>query len=155
MFYVVALFIFKLIFTAEKGEKEATRSRMTDTKLNAIGGVILDAALTVHRELGPGLLESAYAVSLKHELQLRNLLVQQQVAVELKYKGINLGKAYAIALLVEKLIIIEIKSTEGINPIHIAQLITYLQLSEKRLGYLINFNTPLLKQGFKRIVYQF
>jgi GxxExxY protein len=128
---------------------------MTDAKLNAIGGVILDAALTVHRELGPGLLESAYNVSLKHELQLRNLLVQGQVPVELNYKGINLGKAYAIDLLVENSIIIEIKSTEGINPIHVAQLITYLKLSERKLGYLINFNTPLLKNGFKRIVYQF
>lgn len=128
---------------------------MTDAKLNAIGGVILDAALTVHRELGPGLLESAYNVSLKHELQLRNLLVQGQVPVELNYKGINLGKAYAIDLLVENSIIIEIKSTEGINPIHVAQLITYLKLSERKLGYLINFNTPLLKNGFKRIVYRF
>lgn len=128
---------------------------MTDAKLNAIGGVILDAALTVHRELGPGLLESAYNVSLKHELQLRNLLGQGQVPVELNYKGINLGKAYAIDLLVENSIIIEIKSTEGINPIHVAQLITYLKLSERKLGYLINFNTPLLKNGFKRIVYQF
>lgn len=128
---------------------------MTDTKLNAIGGIILDAALTVHRELGPGLLESAYTVSLKHELQIRNLLVQGQAPVELNYKGINLGKAYAIDLLVEDSIIIEIKSTEGINPIHVAQLITYLKLSERKLGYLINFNTPLLKHGFKRIVYQF
>jgi GxxExxY protein len=73
----------------------------------------------------------------------------------LNYKGIKLGKAYAIDLLVENSIIVEIKSTEGINPIHVAQLITYLKLSERKLGYLINFNTPLLKQGFKRIVYQF
>jgi GxxExxY protein len=128
---------------------------MTNTELNNIGAIILDAALTVHRELGPGLLESAYNVSLKHELELRNLLVQGQVPVELNYKGINLGKAYAIDLLVESSIIIEIKSTEGINPIHVAQLITYLKLSERKLGYLINFNTPLLKNGFKRIVYQF
>ncbi len=128
---------------------------MTNTELNNIGRIILDAALTVHRVLGPGLLESAYAVSLKHELQLRNLLVQGQVPVELNYKGINLGKAYAIDLLVENSIIIEIKSTEGINPIHVAQLITYLKLSERKLGYLINFNTPLLKDGFKRIVHQF
>jgi hypothetical protein len=76
LLYVVTVFSFELIFTAEKGEKEVTQSCMTSTKLNAIGGVILDAALTVHRELGPGLLESAYAVSLKHELQLKNLLVQ-------------------------------------------------------------------------------
>lgn len=78
-----------------------------------------------------------------------------QVPVELNYKGINLGKAYAIDLLVEKSIIIEVKSTEGINPIHVAQLITYLKLSGRKLGYLINFNSPLLKHGFKRIVHQF
>jgi len=128
---------------------------MDRQELNRIGGIILNAAITVHKELGPGLLESAYAVSLARELSLKNIQTRTQVPIELTYKGIELGKVYVIDLLVENEIIIEVKSVDAINPIFIAQLITYLKISGKHLGYLINFNTLLLKNGFKRIVYQF
>jgi GxxExxY protein len=128
---------------------------MTNEELNRIGGIILDSAITVHKELGPGLLESAYQISLKRELELRGLFVRARVPVELVYKDEPLGKAYEIDLLVEDEIIIEIKSTEGISPIFTAQIITYLKLYDKKLGYLINFNSVLLKNGFKRIVNNF
>ncbi|MBI1781386.1 MAG: GxxExxY protein [Sphingobacteriales bacterium] len=128
---------------------------MTNERLNEIGAVILDAAITVHRELGPGLLESAYQIALKRELELRGLKVRAKVPVELLYKDIPLGKIYEIDLLVEEEVIVENKSTEGITPIFIAQIITYLKLYNKKLGYLINFNVVLLKDGFKRIVYKF
>jgi GxxExxY protein len=128
---------------------------MTREKLNEIGGIILDAAITVHRELGPGLLESAYRIALKKELELRDLFVRAHVPVELVYKDVLLGKAYEIDLLVENEIIIETKSSEGLSPIFTAQLITYLKLYHRNLGYLINFNVPLLKDGFKRVVYKF
>ncbi len=124
-------------------------------RLNVLGGIILDAAITVHRELGPGLLESAYEIALTTELRQRNIAVRNQVPVELVYKGSSLDKAYVIDLLVENEIVIEVKSVDAVAPIHEAQLITYLKLSKKQLGYLINFNVPLLKSGFKRIVYNF
>lgn len=124
-------------------------------ELNSIGGIILDAAITVHRELGPGLLESAYELALARELELRGLAVKTQIAVELVYKDVELGKAYVMDLLIEDEIIIEIKSVEVMNPVYMAQVITYLKLSGKQLGYLINFNVPLLKDGFKRIVHEF
>jgi len=126
---------------------------MTNDELNRNGGEILDAAITVHKELGPGLLESAYEFALLHELRLRGLNVQRQVAVPLKFKGIDLGKAYEIDLLVENEIVIEVKSVLEMHPIYTAQIITYLKLSNCRLGYLINFNVALLKEGFKRVVY--
>jgi GxxExxY protein len=128
---------------------------MTNERLNEIGGIILDSAITVHRELGPGLLESAYQIALKRELELRGLFVRAKVPVELIYKEEPLGKAYEIDLLVENEVIIENKASDGITPIFMAQVITYLKLYNKHLGYLINFNVPLLKDGFKRVVYKF
>jgi len=123
--------------------------------LNELGDIILDSAITVHKTLGPGLLESAYHLALKRELELRGLFVKSKVPVTLFYKDIDLGKSYEIDLLVEDEIIIENKSSQDINPIYIAQVITYLKLSDKKLGYLINFNVPLLKDGFKRVVNRF
>ena len=129
---------------------------MTNERLNEIGAIILDAAITVHRELGPGLLESAYQLALKRELELRGLKVRAKVPVELIYKDIPLGKAYEIDLLVEEEVIIENKSVEVMAPVFIFQVITYLKLyHQKRLGYLINFNVQYLKDGFKRIVNNF
>jgi len=147
-----------IFLTAEKGEAKVAQRRfisMTREELNKSGGVILDACITVHRELGPGLLESAYEMSLKRELELRGLNVKVQVPVQLHYKGIDLGKAYVIDLLVENEIIIEAKAVDTMHPVYEAQIITYLKLYKKSLGYLINFNVPLLKDGFKRIVYNF
>jgi len=128
---------------------------MNKEALNALGGIILDASIAVHRELGPGLLESAYQLALARELQLRDINFRSFVSVELTYKGVSLQKAYVIDLLVEEEIIIEIKSTEALNPIFESQLITYLKLADKRLGYLINFNVVLLKDGFRRLVNRF
>lgn len=128
---------------------------MTKERLNSLGGIILDASITVHRELGPGLLESAYEFALARELSIRNIFIRSQVAIELTYKGVALGKAYVMDILVEEEIIIEIKSVEVMNPIFESQLITYLKLSDKKLGYLINFNVTLLKDGFRRLVYRF
>ena len=113
---------------------------MTREKLNEIGGIILDACITVHRELGPGLLESAYVIALVREIQLRGIKARVQVPVELEYKGEPLGKVYVMDILVEEEIILEIKSVVAIEPIFKAQLITYLKLANKSLGYLINFN---------------
>jgi GxxExxY protein len=128
---------------------------MDRNRLNEIGRTILDAAITVHKELGPGLLESAYQLALKRELELRGFKVRAKVPVILMYKGVSLGKAYEIDLLVEEEVIVENKSTDGIVPLFTFQVITYLKLYNKNLGYLINFNVPLLKDGFKRIVHNF
>jgi GxxExxY protein len=129
---------------------------MTNERLNEIGGIILDAAIAVHKELGPGLLESAYQLALKRELELRELKVRAKVPVELVYKDVPLGKAYEIDLLVEEEVIIENKSVEIMAPVFIFQVITYLKLyHQKKLGYLINFNVQYLKDGFKRIVNNF
>ena len=128
---------------------------MTREKLDELGGIILDASITVHKELGAGLLESAYEISLRRELELRGLSVKSQVPVNLNYKGEDLGKSYVIDLLVENEIIIEVKAVETMIPIFDAQIITYLKLYNKSLGYLINFNVSLLKEGFRRIVYKF
>jgi GxxExxY protein len=128
---------------------------MTNEQLNILGGVILDSAITVHKELVPGLLESAYQFALAKELAIRGIHFRSQVPVDLHYKGESLGKAYVMDLLVEEEIIIEIKSTDNHNPVFESQLITYLKVGNKKLGYLINFNVSLLKDGFKRMVYHF
>lgn len=128
---------------------------MQKERYNELGGIILDSCITVHRELGPGLLESAYEVALLRELQLRGLKIKRQVIVDFIYKEIDLGKVYVMDILVEDEIILEIKAVDIYQPIFDAQLITYLKLANKKLGYVINFNVPLLKNGFKRIVYNF
>lgn len=128
---------------------------MEKERYNELGGIILDASIAVHRELGPGLLESAYEIALTRELQLRGLNIKRQVTVEFIYKDVDLGKVYVMDILVENEIILEIKAVDIYQPIFDAQLITYLKLANKKLGYVINFNVPLLKNGFKRIVYKF
>lgn len=128
---------------------------MTNDRLNELGGIILDSCITVHKELGPGLLESAYVAALKKELALRNLKVRVQVPIEMEYKGEPLGKVYVLDMVVENEIILEIKAVERMEPVFKAQIITYLKLSGKKLGYLINFNVQLVKDGFNRIVYNF
>ena len=128
---------------------------MEKERYNELGGIVLDASITVHRELGPGLLESAYDIALARELGIRGLNVKRQVVAEFIYKDVDLGKIYVMDMLVEDEIILEIKSVDAYQPIFDAQLITYLKLAKKKLGYVINFNVPLLKEGFKRIVYRF
>lgn len=140
--------------SAEKRENESRREH-DFIRLNSIGSIILDACICVHRALGAGLLESAYAKALIKELNMRELNVDHNVPFELSYKGEMLGKAYVADLVVENQIIIELKSVEALLPIHKFQLITYLKVADKRLGYLVNFNVPLLKDGFHRIINNF
>lgn len=117
-----------------------------------IGKEIFDCCLSVHREMGPGLLESVYEMSLMKEFELRGINAECQVAVPLVYKGYELSKEFRLDILVENEIIIELKATETVSPIHVAQIISYLKLTDKRLGYLINFNVPLMKNGVQRFV---
>lgn len=121
-------------------------------KLNKISNTILDSCITVHREMGPGLLESVYSICLAYELQQRGLAIRTEVSIPLIYKGIELSKEFRIDILVEEDIILELKAVEILLPVHDAQIISYLKLAEKRLGFLINFNVPLIKNGFKRFV---
>ena len=117
---------------------------------NRLGTKIIDAAMQVHRELGPGLLESVYEVCLIEELKNKGLKVESQVKLPLVYKGKELNKDFIIDLLVEDKIVIELKSVEDLLPVHEVQLVTYLKLSGMKLGYLINFNVSLLKFGIRR-----
>lgn len=128
---------------------------MNKERYNQLSKEILDASITVHKEMGPGLLESVYELCLLKELALRNIYVEHQVPVPLFYKGEDLNKDFRIDILVEKEIIIELKAVDYILPVHEAQIISYLKLTEKKLGFLINFNVPLLKEGFKRFVNNF
>jgi GxxExxY protein len=127
----------------------------TRDELNHISGIILNASIIVHREMGPGLLESVYQHCLIKELTSRALNVKTSFPIPLLYKGEALDKDYCIDLLVEDEIIVELKATDGIAPIHEAQLLSYMKLSNRRLGLLINFNVVLLKDGFRRLVYKF
>ena len=119
--------------------------------INDITGTIVDAAMTVHSELGPGLLESTYEACLFHELTSRNIHIQNQLTLPVIYKQARIGTGYRIDLLVEDKVIIELKVVDKLLPIHEAQLLTYLKLSNKKVGLLINFNTLRLKHGIKRI----
>jgi GxxExxY protein len=124
-------------------------------EFNKISGVILDACITVHRAMGPGLLETIYEQCLMKELALRNLNARNQVTVPLIYKGYELSRELKIDILVEEEIIIELKSSENMHPVFEAQIISYLRLANKRLGFLVNFNVPVLKDGFRRYVNNF
>ena len=119
-------------------------------KLNAISEKIIGAAIAVHQEFGPGLLESVYEICLVQEMEDRGLKVANQVDLPLYYKGRLTDKKFRIDLLVEDEIVVELKAVEAILPIHEAQLLTYLKLTNKKLGLLINFNVPLFKQGILR-----
>lgn len=128
---------------------------MSPDQLNALSKVILQASISVHKEMGPGLLEAVYQQCLVKELTLQELSVATMVPVPLQYKGYTLNKDYVIDVLVEEEIILELKSVEAILPVHEAQIISYLKLANKRLGFLINFNVPILKSGFRRFVNNF
>ncbi len=128
----------------------------TREQLNELSGIIIDAAIEVHREFGPGLLERVYEAALARELQLRSVQVCRQVAAPVVYKGETLDEdAYRIDLLVEDSVVVELKTVAALLPIHEAQLHTYMKLSGKGLGLIINFHVPLLKDGIKRHVIHF
>lgn len=123
---------------------------------NEISGMIIAAAIEVHRQLGPGLLERVYEAALAHELSLTGITCQRQQPVPIHYKGVFLDEeAFKMDLLVNESIIIELKTVSQILPIHSEQLRTYLRLTNLHLGLLINFNVPMLKDGIQRVVNQF
>jgi GxxExxY protein len=119
-----------------------------------VGKQVVDAAMRVHRELGPGLLESAYEQCLAFELARRDLKVERQKELPLIYQGMKIDAGYRADLLVEGQVIVELKAIERLEPIHHAQLIAYLKLSGLQLGYLINFNVRLLRDGLHRVVFK-
>ena len=123
-------------------------------QINHVTEAIIGAAIEVHRELGPGLLESAYEACLGRELELRGISFQRQVALPVAYKGEELECGYRMDLIVEDEVVVEVKAVDTLLPIHDAQLLTYLRLSGRPVGLLINFNVPFLKNGIRRLVHQ-
>jgi len=119
---------------------------------NEIARIVFDCALRVHKQLGPGLLESAYEECLCYELRKLNLKVSKQRPLPLIYEDVFLEVGYRVDLMVEEKFIVEIKSVEALNDVHLAQILTYLKLSGCKLGMLINFNVSLLKYGIKRVI---
>ena len=121
-------------------------------ELEIIGRKIIDAAYTVHKTLGPGLLERVYEICFCHELAKRNLQYSRQLSIPIIYDGIQFDEALRLDVLVEGTIICELKALETVNPVWEAQILSHLKITNNRLGYLLNFNVPLMKQGIRRFV---
>jgi GxxExxY protein len=124
-------------------------------KINQISQEIIGAAITVHRALGPGLLESAYQECLCQELNVRGIPFQRELPLSVKYKGVRVACGYRLDLLVAKSVVVEVKSVDAIAPVHEAQLLTYLRLGGWKVGLLMNFNVAVLKQGIRRKILDF
>ena len=118
---------------------------------NELGKIIVDCAYQVHTILGPGLLESVYEIALAHELKQRGLMVERQVAILITYDNLKFDEGFRADILVEGLVIIELKSVQHVPPVHKKQLLTYLRLADKRLGFLMNFGSRLIKYGISRV----
>ena len=133
-------------FTAEtqRAQREDLVKELTEK--------IIGAAIEVHRTVGPGLLESAYEECLAHEMKLRGLNYERQVPLPVAYKGVKLDCGYRLDFLVEKAVVLELKTVDTLQPIHEAQVLTYLKLGGWTVGLLVNFNVPVLKNGIKRVV---
>jgi len=129
-----------------------TRRKPIAVEVETVTKRIVDSAFRVHTQLGPGLLESIYEVCLTHELKKIQMKVDRQLAVPVAYDGIRFETGLRLDLLVEDCVLVELKAVEKILPVHRAQVLTYLKLSGLRLGLLINFNVPLIKEGINRIV---
>jgi GxxExxY protein len=121
-------------------------------EIEKLAAEVVDAAFRVHKTLGPGLLESVYEVSLAYELRKRGLKLETQVELPVMYESVRLETGFRLDMLVEEQIIVELKAVETMHPLYEAQLLTYLKLTGKRLGLLINFNVPLIKDGIRRII---
>jgi GxxExxY protein len=135
----------------------AIKTNMTNFKPltldeEAVGKAIVNAAFEVHKRLGPGLLEKVYEVCLSHELKKSELFVQRQIDIPIQYDDIVFDEGLRLDLLVNNLVICELKAVDIVNPVWEAQILSHLKLTGKRLGYLINFNVPLMKNGIKRFV---
>ena len=130
---------------------EDTKLPEPDFALDEMARVVVDAAMEVHRVLGPGLLESVYEQALSVELGLRDVRFARQVPVALRYKNVAVGEARLDFLVAERLVV-ELKACQGLLPIHLAQVLSYLKASDRSLGLLINFNVRLLRQGIRRVV---
>ena len=133
-------------------ESTAAKFATTSMTANEISHSIITAALKVHSALGPGLLESTYEACLAHELRKTGLKVETQIGLPVVYDGIRLDLGYRIDMLVNDLVVVELKSVEEVSRIHIAQVLSYMKLSMKQLGLIINFNVLRLKDGIKRLV---
>ena len=118
---------------------------------NEIAAIIVDAAYTIHKRLGPGLLESVYETTLTYELEERGVRPHRQQAMPVVYESVRMDIGFRADLIVADKVIVEIKSVEAVSPVHRKQLLTYLRLTDKRLGLLINFNVPLIRDGITRI----
>jgi GxxExxY protein len=140
-----------MMFTTERTENSEMKN-LSAEELNKITEAIIGAAIEVHRALGPGLLESAYVACLVYELIQRGYKVLQQVPLPLIYKDVKLDCGYRLDLLINDVVIVEVKSVERLEPIHEAQLLSYLRLADCKVGLLINFNVKLLKYGVKRLI---
>ena len=121
-------------------------------EIEEIGALVVDSAMKVHSVLGAGLLESAYRACLAHELEMRGLDVSQEKPLPIRYEGTEISVGYRIDLLLDEKVIVELKAVERLLPIHMAQILSYLKLSGCRLGFLINFHVPHLKDGIRRVV---
>jgi GxxExxY protein len=130
----------------------ATSTVITGPRVNRITGAVISAAMKVHSILGPGLLESAYGACLAHELRKQGIEVAQQVGLPVIYDGERIELGYRIDMIVADMVIVEIKSVEAMNPVHQAQLLSYLRLSGRNVGLLINFHAAHLRDGIKRMV---
>lgn len=119
---------------------------------NGIAKIVFEAGLKIHKTLGPGLLESAYEECLSYELLKSGLYVEKQKAIPLVYEEVKLDAGYRVDLMIENRFVVEVKAVEGLNEVHLAQILTYLRLSKVRLGFLINFNVALFKNGVKRVI---
>jgi GxxExxY protein len=138
--------------STDLNHKDTKDTKDARERSDHLSNEIIGAAIEVHRALGPGLLESVYEECLARELTLRGLHIRRQVAVPLEYKGGRLECTYRLDLVVEDLVVVEIKAVDRLEPVHEAQVLTYLRLTGRWLGLPINFNTPLLKNGIRRLV---
>jgi GxxExxY protein len=137
----------QLVKRRDAGDAEVDRREIQDA-----GTCIVECATEVHRALGPGLLESAYQACLAHDLRTAGLDVRCEVSLPVTYKDIAIDAGYRMDMVVAKCVVVENKCVESLLPIHLAQLLTYLRLGDFRLGYLLNWNVPLMKKGIKRVV---
>lgn len=132
-------------------QRQARQARQEPSEeLDQLARIVVDAGLTVHRALGPGLLENVYEHCLAHELATRSVAIKRQVALPVTYKDIRLEAGYRIDLLVDNAVVVEVKAVETLTRLHESQILTYLRLSDLHLGLLLNFNTSLFKDGVRR-----